>query len=125
MPRTRRGWVVTSEELVDHDIREALAQALGERNRMLYRRLLVAFVFLVAATTLVLWRQGEEREQFDRGIVTACAASRENAHKFNDLIDRIRTTYRTSPVLTPRQRAARIAFFEGADQTIPRCPPRR
>lgn len=110
---------------LDRDIRDALATALRERNRMIYRRMLVLFVAFVAATTLVLYLITQAQHRFERGVVVSCHASQVNARNFNELIDRITDTYKTSPVLTPAQRRDRVAFFRGSKQQIPVCPARR
>jgi len=122
---THRRHKVTNEELVDRDVREALATALGERNRMLYWRLLFGFLFIAMVSTLFLYRQSEGQKHFREQIVSACHQNQHNARNFNALIDRLTDAYATSPVLTQRQRDERVAFFKGAKETVPQCPPRR
>ena len=116
---------MTGAEQVDADVREALATVLGERNRMLYWRLLFGFLFIVMVSTAFLWRQSENQKHFRQQITIACLENQHNARNFNALIDRLTDTYKTSPVLTQRQRDERVAFFRGAKETVPQCPPRR
>ena len=108
---------------VDDDVREALAQALGERKlRITDRRLLILFVCFVAA----LMFMGVQQQRMDRqqnALIINCNANRANTIAFNSFIDKITATYATSPVLNEAQRQSRIALLSGAKQHVPNCPP--
>lgn len=119
---------------IDADIREALAQALGERKvRLTDRRLLILFVCLVAALAWLglqqraandaVHRANVDRQHFEQAAVLNCHANRRNTVKFNAFVGRIVEAYRTSPVLTPQQQRERADFFAGAKQVVPKCPP--
>lgn len=109
------------------DINEALAQALGERKvRLTDRRLLILYGGLVLAFVLfgVLYQRGEaERHRFERIVTVNCESNRSNTIAFNHFIDKLVTSYQTSPVLTPKQRHERAVFFAEVKQQVPACPP--
>jgi hypothetical protein len=112
----------------DQDIRDALAQALGEKRIRVTTRvgrirqlILYALLILLLAYVTTISVKAEHNQH---ALIANCYATQDNARSFNALVDRITNTYRTSPVLTPAQRRNRIAFFDGAKQTVPDCPPR-
>lgn len=121
-------------DAIDADVREALAQALGERKvRLTDRRLLVCYLLLVA---VIVWlavqqqhashaveRANVDRHRFESAAVMNCQANRENTIRFNAFVARLIRTYQTSPVLTPAQRRDRVHFFDGLRQQVPTCPP--
>ena len=120
------------ESDVDDDVREALAQALGERKlRINDRRLLVLFLCFVAALVWIgfqqerLDRQQARLNEQSRTLIANCYANRDNTIGFNSFIDKIVATYATSPVLDAEQRKSRIALMAGAKQHVPNCPPER
>ena len=126
--------VVPYHEHDDADVREALAQALGERKvRLTDRRLLILFLACVTALTWLgvqqrsvdqaVARANRDREHFERAIIDNCRTNQKNTEKFNAFVDRIIASYATSPVLTPAQRQQRVDFFSGAKQSVPLCPP--
>ena len=111
----------------DRDVRVALAQVLNEKRVRVVShatriRLLVVYALLIGllayVTTISVETQHGQKE-----LIAQCHAAQDNARNFNALVDRIVHTYETSPVLTPSQRKTRVAFFAGAKQTVPQCPP--
>ena len=116
---------MANEQDVDYDVREALAQALGERKlRITDRRLLILFLCFVAALAW-LGIQQERGNKQQHQLVVSCFANRDNTIAFNSFIDKIQATYATSPVLNADQRKSRIALLAGAKQQVPNCPPER
>jgi len=118
---------VRHDDYEDPEVRDALAQVLGEkkvravstRTRI---RLLVVYALLVGVLAYVT-TISVETKRGQRELVAQCYAAQSNARSFNALVDRIVHTYSTSPVLSASQRRARVAFFAGAKQTVPQCPP--
>jgi hypothetical protein len=116
----------------DTDVREALATALGERNRHLYQRLLVMFALVVLIGYFTLdgihsaqEQSDRDRARFERSIVTNCESVVANTRRFNELIDKLVYAYATSPALTPKQREERSALLANSKQDVPVCPPLR
>jgi hypothetical protein len=109
------------------DVRDALAQVLGEHKvRVTTRAARIRQLILYTLLILVLAYVTTISVKADRNqhaLIANCYATQANARNFNALVDRVVQTYKTSPVLTPEQRKSRIAFFDGAKQTVPHCPP--
>jgi hypothetical protein len=121
-----------SEPVADRDpeiqeVRDALAQVLGERKiRVMSRATRIRQLVLYSLLVLLLAYVTAISVQANRNqhaLIANCYAVQTNARNFNALVDRIVNTYATSPVLSPAQRQSRIAFFDGAKQTVPKCPP--
>lgn len=116
-------------DLIDYEIREALAQALRERKvRLTDRRLLILYgmlVFVLIMGGLLFQRSNADRHRFEHAVITNCTQNRTNTIAFDHFIDKLVQSYATSPVLTPKQRRERAAFFAEVRQEVPTCPPKR
>lgn len=118
---------------LDPEIRDALAVALNEKRlrisvKLTDRRLILLYVLVVAlwvGLLVMVQRDVEASHRFERAVVENCEANRKNTVGFNDFLDKLITSYQSSPLLNERQRRLRSAFLATAKQTVPTCPPRR
>jgi hypothetical protein len=118
---------VTVNDDNDADIRDALAQVLGEKKiRVVTRatriRQLILYTLLILLLAYVTTISVEANRN-QKALIATCYATQANTRSFNALVDRVIATYRSSPVLSPEQRKTRIALFAGAKQAVPHCPP--
>jgi hypothetical protein len=104
----------------------------GQRGRAggstpgLRMRMLILYLVTI---TLLVWvgvsqvRSEQDRRHFQRAVVANCLANRQNTVAFNRFIDTLTTSYNKSRVLTAKEKAERIAFFDAAKGKVPTCPP--
>lgn len=79
---------------------------------------------LVLVVLGVLYQRSEsDRHRFERAVIANCELNRANTIAFDHFIDKLIESYRTSPVLTPKQQRERAAFFVEVKQQVPTCPP--
>jgi hypothetical protein len=114
---------------LDPQIRDALAVALNEKAvritvRLTDKRLLILYVLAIAYGAALLGIVDARTADRD-ALIAACQDTRSNAVVLNKALDRLAESSSTSPILSPAERKARAAFYDGLRQTVPTCPPGR
>jgi hypothetical protein len=102
---------------------EHVSRRFRVRQILLYVVMTLTFIIVIATATYFVQQREESRIAFQHQITTNCYTSRKNTQNLNAALDQLIESARTNKILTPQERAQRIAFYTQIKGEVPDCPP--